>query len=88
MYYLQSDRDILIVLVYVDDILVAYRKETDLNNIVLGLSKKWEVKNLGEIYHCLSILSRFNMQEAKYVSIPIAGGTKFEKNCIKGRKYP
>lgn len=53
VYYLHLEEDILFIVVYVDDILVAYRKKAHLDNLVSGLSQELDVRDLGEVKYCL-----------------------------------
>lgn len=54
-FFSGQGEDILIVTVYVDDMLVASRNEAKIIGVLNHLSKKFEVKNLGEIKYCLGI---------------------------------
>lgn len=55
VYYSKRGGDPLLVLIYVDDILIFYRNEKDLNVIRKGLLQEFEVKDLGAARYCLGI---------------------------------
>jgi len=55
LFYLGRGEDILIVVVYVDDILVASRTNRDVHKLLEHLSTKFNVKNLGIAKYCLGI---------------------------------
>lgn len=54
----------MIILVSVDDcILIAYRKEEDLNSVKRELIKDFELKDLGKVHYCLGIEIRRNRNQ-------------------------
>jgi len=55
LFYFGRGEDILIVVVYVDDILVASRTNRDVHKLLEHLSTKFNVKNLGIAKYCLGI---------------------------------
>jgi len=55
LFYFGRGEDILIVVVYVDDILVASRTNRDVRKLFEYLSTKFNVKNLGIAKYCLGI---------------------------------
>ncbi|GMF31258.1 unnamed protein product [Phytophthora fragariaefolia] len=50
----------LIVLIYVDDILIGYQEEREMDNLMLALREKYGVKDLGEINWFLGICIRMD----------------------------
>lgn len=55
VYVTKRGGEILLALVYVDDILIAYRRNTDLKFLLEGLQKNFDVKDLGEAHYSLGI---------------------------------
>lgn len=60
VYLLQKRGDITIVIIYVDDVIIAANNSTRMSEIKRRLSS-FEMKDLGKIHHCLGI--RFNQTE-------------------------
>ena len=46
-FYTDSEGEFLVVAIYVDDIILGGRHETELNQMKLELSQKFEMKDLG-----------------------------------------
>ena len=55
IYYLDKDGVIIIVAVYVDDLLIFSNSMRMLLNLKAELSKRFEMKDLGEVHFCLGI---------------------------------
>jgi len=55
VYVTKRGGEILLALVYVDDILIAYRRNADLKFLLEGLQKNFDVKDLGEAHYSLGI---------------------------------
>ena len=53
-------------LVYVDDILIAAKKEADIDWLLRAMNKDWEIKDLGPISRCLGM--RF-IEDSRHVHI-------------------
>ena len=93
-----SDNSYIILLLYVDDMLIAGSSIEEINNLKKQLSKQFVMKDLGVAKQILGmriirdrsngtlklsqskyvkkVLSRFNMNEAKLVSTPLASHFK------------
>ena len=50
-----SEREMFLIAVYVDDILLAERSNERLTAVKLALSEKFQVKDLGELQHFLGV---------------------------------
>ena len=55
VYVTKRNGETLLALVYVDDILFAYRREADLKFLYKGLQENFEVKDFGEAHYSLGI---------------------------------
>lgn len=55
VFYLGRGEDILIAVVYVDDMIVASKNDQDISKLFDFLSTKFKVRNLGPIKYCLGI---------------------------------
>jgi len=53
--YVDSEGELLVVAIYVDDIILGGRHETKLNQMKLQLSQKFEMKDLGQLHHFLGV---------------------------------
>ena len=95
------DNSYIILLLYVDNMLIAGSSIEEINNLKKQLSKQFAMKNLGATKQILGmriirdkangtlklsqseyvkkVLSRFNMNEAKSVSTPLASHFKLSK---------
>ena len=95
------DNSYIILLLYVDDMLIAGSSIEEINNLKKQLSKQFAMKDLGAVKQILGmriirdkangtlklsqleyvkkVLSRFNMNEAKPVSIPLGSHFKLSK---------
>lgn len=76
--------ELLLVLIYVDDVLIANREISDLNDIKHGLMKKFEIKDLGTAQYCLGIeisrrKERITTSQAGYIQ-DILGRFGMEKS--------
>lgn len=54
-YIKKSDETILIVVVYVDDLMVATNREEEYLKFKKGLEKKFKVKDLRLLYYCVGL---------------------------------
>jgi hypothetical protein len=50
-----EDDDTIFILLYVDDLLIASKKETKINEIIKTLEQNFEIKNLGDVKYYLGI---------------------------------
>lgn len=55
IYYKGQGGDLVMIAIYVDDILVASRNISEIEQIKAGLGRCFDVKDLGEIKHCLGL---------------------------------
>lgn len=55
LFHIGSGEDITLIATYVDDILVASRDQKKIDELRRGLSKHFEIKNIGPAKHCLGI---------------------------------
>ena len=55
VYVTKRGGETLLALVYVDEILIAYRRKADLKYLLEGLQKNFDVKDLGEAHFSLGI---------------------------------
>lgn len=55
MYYVGQEKNLLIIVVYVDDILIASRKPNAINRMKKNLSREFEIKDFGSVGCCLGI---------------------------------
>ena len=74
VYHLRKDGILLIVALYVDDLLIIANDMAALNNLKMELSRRFEMKDLGEVQFCLGIQITRNRPErtirisqAKYI---------------------
>ncbi|KAL6350470.1 hypothetical protein AAG906_019117 [Vitis piasezkii] len=82
-YVKSFDNSYIILLLYVDDMLIAGSDIEKINNLKKQLSKQFAMKDLGAAKQILEyvkkVLSRFNMNEAKPVSTPLGSHFKLSK---------
>lgn len=55
MYHIRLGKNLLLIAVYVDDILISSRDSRAIKKIKENLSREFKVKDLGEVNHCLGI---------------------------------
>lgn len=74
MFVAEDKHDIMIILIYVDDMLIASANISWMNKIKSSLSKVFEMKNLGEVNRCLGmefskpeILNVVQLSQKKYI---------------------
>lgn len=72
VYYIGSGEDLIIIIVYVDDILIISKKLSKITRIEKQLANRFEIKVLGEVNYCLGIeFTRSNghilMQQRGYI---------------------
>lgn len=70
VYSMKREGELLLVLIYVDDVLVAYRQTSNLNYIRNGLIEKFDIKDLGSAKYCLGIEIT---QTEEYIAISQSG---------------
>ena len=95
------DNSYIILLLYMDDLLIAESSIEEINNLKKQLSKQFAMKNLGaakqilgmriikdkangtlklsQLEYVKKVLSKFNMNEVKPVSIPLGSHFKLSK---------
>lgn len=63
VFYQGHGKEIMLIVTYVDDILVACRDKSRITALYQHLSKKFEMKNLGQVQHCLGM--EFSRNDSK-----------------------
>jgi hypothetical protein len=53
--YMNQGKDDCYILIFVDDLVIASRSETEINKIAAAIGSKFETKNLGDIKHFLGM---------------------------------
>lgn len=83
-------RELLLLLVYVDDILIFYRNENDLNFIRKDLLQELDMKDLETAYYCLGIeitrrIDYIAISQSSYISIKLhLNQATSEKSYVSG----
>uniref|UniRef100_A0ABD2WJW3 Reverse transcriptase Ty1/copia-type domain-containing protein n=1 Tax=Trichogramma kaykai TaxID=54128 RepID=A0ABD2WJW3_9HYME len=76
LYYDINKNYAILIILYVDDMLIAYNNEKKLNDLKEKLKSKIEVKDLGEAKYCVGIehinkiVENFNLADAKTTATP------------------
>lgn len=73
IFYQGQGEDVMLVATYVDDILVACKNESRIATLYQHLSKSFEMKNLGQVQHCLGMEfsrndSRITISQKGYIT--------------------
>ncbi|KAJ3661597.1 hypothetical protein Zmor_005987 [Zophobas morio] len=55
LFRLKSGRDVVLIAIYVDDILIASRNRKKIAEIGRELAQRFEIKALGDVKHCLGV---------------------------------
>ena len=77
--YMDAGGDVFYMGVYVDDIILAGRTDDRIKEVIATLSRKLDVKDMGELHHFLGMIV---MQDEKQRSVWI-GQTTFTENLLK-----
>ncbi|RWR98561.1 hypothetical protein B4U79_05827, partial [Dinothrombium tinctorium] len=102
IYTKKTEEEFIMVLVYVDDILIASKNIASIQHLKTNLCENFSMKDLDEVKHilgiestelCLEVLKRFNMLDCKPVSTPLDYSSKLVKENSEGEcsnfdKYP
>ncbi|CAL1680763.1 unnamed protein product [Lasius platythorax] len=55
LYHIGKGENIVLIAVYVDDVLIASRNQEEIDRIITSISKRFTIRNLGEVQQCLGI---------------------------------
>ena len=68
IYYRKTEKDMMFIGVYVDDLILAARNEKQLKQVKENLSNKFDIKDLGELKYFLDIKVEQNKESDPYGS--------------------
>lgn len=90
IYYLKNEKQFILVLVYVDDLLIAGNEISKIEEIKNGLKREFEIKDMGKANYCLGIEiirshNEITLIQRKYIREALE---KFEMKNANGVSVP